>query len=74
LKPGEKIVQARRALDWWPNHYSIAILNLKGVKDGTQLDFTQIGVLPHRYDGHCRGETYWTPIAVAAVDDPLSMG
>ena len=64
LKPGHKIVQAWRALDWWPDHYSIAVFDLKAVKDGTELDFIQIGVPPHRYESHCRGwtQTYWTPM------------
>jgi activator of HSP90 ATPase len=64
LKPGQKIVQAWRALDWWPDHYSIAIFDLKEIKAGTKLAFTQIGVPPHRYEGHCRGwkQTYWTPM------------
>jgi activator of HSP90 ATPase len=64
LKPGRKIVQAWRALDWWPDHYSIAIFDLKEIKAGTRLDFTQIGVPPHRYEGHCQGwmQTYWTPM------------
>jgi len=64
LQPGRKIVQAWRALDWWPDHYSIAIFDLKDVAGGTLLDFTQIGVPPHRYEGHCRGwrQAYWTPI------------
>jgi activator of HSP90 ATPase len=64
LKPRQKIVQAWRALDWWPDHYSIAIFDLKEVKAGTKLDFTQIGVPPRRYDGHCRGwtQTYWIPM------------
>ena len=64
LRPGQKIVQAWRALDWWPDHYSIAIFQFSPVEGGTKLDFTQIGVPPHRFEGHCRGwtETYWTPI------------
>ncbi|HXT40729.1 MAG TPA: SRPBCC domain-containing protein [Candidatus Angelobacter sp.] len=64
LKPGEKIVQAWRATGWWPGHYSIAIFDLKKVKSGTKLNFTQIGIPPHRYSGHYRGwiETYWTPM------------
>jgi uncharacterized protein YndB with AHSA1/START domain len=32
LKPGEKIVQAWRATGWWPDHYSIAIYDIKKVK------------------------------------------
>jgi activator of HSP90 ATPase len=64
LRPGRKIVQAWRALDWPTDHYSIAIFSLNALDGGTELDFTQIGVPSHRYDGHCRGwiETYWTPM------------
>ena len=29
LKPGSKIVQAWRATGWWPDHYSIAIYDIK---------------------------------------------
>jgi activator of HSP90 ATPase len=64
LRPGRKIVQAWRALDWPPDHYSIAIFEFNTVDGGTELDFTQIGVPAHRYEGHCRGwtQTYWTPM------------
>ena len=64
LQPGRRIVQAWRAHDWWPDHYSIATFDLSKVGDGTELRFTQIGVPPHRFDGHSRGwiETYWQPM------------
>jgi activator of HSP90 ATPase len=64
LQPGQKIVQAWRAKDWWPDHYSIATFDLRKVDGGTELCFTQIGVPPHRFDGHSRGwiETYWRPM------------
>jgi activator of HSP90 ATPase len=64
LHPDEKIVQAWRARDWWPDHYSIATFELCEIDGGTELRFTQIGVPPHRFDGHCRGwvETYWRPM------------
>jgi len=64
LKPGQKIVQAWRARDWWPDHYSVAIFDFKPVKAGTRLEFTQIGVPSQRYDGHCHGwrMAYWTPM------------
>ena len=64
LQPGRKIVQAWRAHDWWPDHYSIATFDLRNVDGGTELRFTQIGVPPHRFDGHSRGwiETYWQPM------------
>jgi activator of HSP90 ATPase len=64
LQPGRKIVQAWRAHDWWADHYSIATFDLHKVDGGTELRFTQIGVPPHRFDGHSRGwvETYWQPM------------
>jgi activator of HSP90 ATPase len=64
LQPDRKIVQAWRARDWWADHYSIATFDLRKVDGGTELRFTQIGVPPHRFDGHSRGwiETYWQPM------------
>jgi len=64
LRPGHKIVQAWRTLDWPADHYSIAIFELNAVDGGTKLNFTQIGVPAHRFEGHCRGwtQTYWTPM------------
>jgi len=64
LKPGSKIVQAWRATGWWPDHYSIAIYDIKKMRSGSKLKFTQIGIPPHRYSGHYRGwiEAYWTPM------------
>jgi activator of HSP90 ATPase len=64
LQPGQKIVQAWRANDWWPDHYSIATFDFRAVEGGTELRFTQTGVPPHRFDGHSRGwiETYWRPM------------
>jgi len=64
LQPGQRIVQAWRAKDWWADHYSIATFDLRKSDDGTELRFTQIGVPPHRFDGHSRGwiETYWQPM------------
>ena len=64
LLSGSKIVQAWRATGWWPNHYSIAIFDIKKVPGGSRLEFTQIGIPPNRYSGHYRGwiEAYWTPM------------
>jgi uncharacterized protein YndB with AHSA1/START domain len=64
LKPGRKIVQAWRATGWWPDHYSIAVFDIRRVPGGSRLEFTQIGIPPNRYSGHYRGwiETYWTPM------------
>ena len=61
---GRKIVQAWRATGWWPDHYSIAIFDIKKARGGSRLEFTQIGVPPNRYSGHYRGwiEAYWTPM------------
>jgi activator of HSP90 ATPase len=64
LKPGKKIVQAWRATGWWPDHYSVAIFDIRKTTNGSKLKFTQIGIPPNRYSGHYRGwiETYWTPM------------
>ena len=64
LLSGRKIVQAWRATGWWPDHYSIAIFDIKKIRGGSRLEFTQIGIPPHRYSGHYRGwiEAYWTPM------------
>lgn len=64
LKPGERIVQAWRAKDWWPDHYSIATFDPSAADGGTELHFTQIGVPPHRFDGHSSGwvQAYWNPM------------
>src|SRR5262252_3513760 len=64
LKRGQKIVQAWRATGWWPDHYSLAIFDLKRIRQGTRLEFTQLGIPPARYSGHYRGwiEAYWTPM------------
>lgn len=76
LQPGRKIVQAWRAKDWWPDHYSIATFDLQEVNGGTQLRFTQIGVPPHRFEGHSRGwiETYWQPMQELFDKGALSEG
>jgi len=64
LIPNRKIVQAWRATGWWPDHYSVAIFDIQKSKNGSKLQFTQIGIPPNRYSGHYRGwiETYWTPM------------
>ena len=55
LKPGEKLVQAWRATGWWPDHYSVAIFDIQKSNGDSQLRFTQIGIPPSTYSGHCRG-------------------
>jgi activator of HSP90 ATPase len=74
LDPGKKIVQAWRATGWWPDHYSIAIFEIQKISGGSRLQFTQIGIPPHRYSGHYRGwiETYWTPMKEILEEGELS--
>jgi activator of HSP90 ATPase len=64
LQPGRKIVQAWRAKDWWPDHYSIVTFDLEEADGGTKLRFTQVGVPPHRFEGHSSGwiSAYWRPM------------
>ena len=74
LKPGEKIVQAWRAMGWWPDYYSVVIFDLYKAGSGTKLKFSQIGVPPSRYSGHYRGwiETYWTPMKEIFIKGAIS--
>ena len=54
-------MQAWRATGWWPDHYSIAIFDIAKACGGSKLKFTQIGISPSRYSGHCGGwiKTCW---------------
>jgi activator of HSP90 ATPase len=74
VKPGEKIVQAWRATGWWPDHYSVVVCNLKKAQQRTKLEFTQMGIPPHRYSGHYRGwiEAHWTPMKEILEDGKIS--
>jgi activator of HSP90 ATPase len=74
LRQGVKIVQAWRATGWWPDHYSIAIFDIRKSGGGSVLRFTQIGVPPHRYSGHYRGwiEAYWTPMKEVLASGKIS--
>ena len=38
LKPDQKIVQAWRATEWWPDHYSVAIYDIAKTRGGTKLN------------------------------------
>ena len=71
VKRGKKIVQAWRAKDWPPDHYSIATFDFAKVRGGTRLHFTQLGVPPDRHNGHYREwiEGYWTPIKEVLASD-----
>jgi len=64
LKPGRRIVQAWRAHDWPEDQYSIATFDIRKVKGGSELVFTQVGVPLHRYRGHSSGWRlyYWNPM------------
>jgi activator of HSP90 ATPase len=44
LVKNKRIVQAWRAKNWPTGHYSIATFELKRVKSGTVLVFTQVGI------------------------------
>lgn len=70
LEPGRKIVQAWRAR----GHYSVATFDLREVPEGTDLRFTQVGVPPHRFDGHSKGwvEAYWQPMQEQFASGGLS--
>lgn len=64
LKPGRRIVQAWRAHDWPEDQYSVATFDIRKVRGGSELVFTQVGVPPHRYKGHSAGWRlyYWKPM------------
>ena len=65
LKPGRRIVQAWRSLNWPPGHFSIVTfaLSLKG-KGQTELHFVQIGVPADDYSEKNKGwrTHYWEPL------------
>jgi len=64
LVPDKEIVQNWRGSDWPEGHYSKARFLLKKSKDGTILDFIQIGVPADLYDAIKQGwfEYYWEPM------------
>jgi len=64
LVPGRKIVQAWRGSDWPEGLFSTAVFELKGVRGGTKLTFTQTGVPEQQYEAIKKGwiEFYWTPL------------
>ena len=45
LLSGSKIVQAWRATGWWPDHYSIAIFDIKKAPGGSRLSLLRSGFL-----------------------------
>lgn len=61
LVPDKRIVQTWRGSDWPDEHFSIAKFELKKVKQGTKLVFTQTGVPEDQYEEISKGwkEYYW---------------
>ena len=55
LVSNKRIVQAWRGSDWPKGHYSLATFSLEGIKGGTRLVFTQIGVPDREYKGINQG-------------------
>jgi desulfoferrodoxin (superoxide reductase-like protein) len=55
-------------------HYSVAIFDIRKVRGGSVLCFTQIGVPHRRYSGHYRGwiEAYWTPMKEVLATGKIS--
>lgn len=66
LIPNEKIVIALRhdEDDWPEDHFSTVTIQLRKIRDGTRLSFTQTGV-PAQHKNHLRKgweDHYWEPI------------
>jgi activator of HSP90 ATPase len=59
LVPDTKIIQSWRASDWPKGHYSKATFELKPVKNGTQLEFTQTNIPEKAYDDIAHGWVDW---------------
>ena len=64
LVSDKKIVQFWRSKNWPKFHYSTVTFELRRVKDGTRLSFTQVGVPDNDYRAKKRGwiRSYWEPI------------
>ncbi|MFC1866368.1 SRPBCC domain-containing protein [Chloroflexota bacterium] len=64
LVQDEKIVQTWRADDWLESHYSQVTFQLKKIKDGTHLVFTQTAVPEEQYQDISQGwhDYYWKPM------------
>ena len=64
LVPGRKIVQLWRSSNWPKFHYSTVTYDLKKVRGGTRLTFTQVGVPDNDYKDKKSGwiTHYWQPM------------
>lgn len=64
LVPGRKIVQLWRSSNWPKFHYSTVTYDLKKVRGGTRLTFTQVGVPDNDYKDKKAGwiTHYWQPM------------
>lgn len=60
----KKIVQKWRYEDWPENHYSTITLTLKKDKQGTKMEFTQVGVPEDKCKSIEKGwiDYYWNPM------------
>ena len=64
LVANKRIVQRWRSDDWPEGHYSTATFEMKKIKEGTELRFTQEDVPDDKYDGINQGwiDFYWEPM------------
>ena len=64
LEKDKKIVQKWRAIDWEKDHYSMVTYELKKIKTGTELSFTQTDVPADQYEDINQGwiDHYWIPM------------
>lgn len=64
LVPGRRIVQFWRSANWPKFHYSTVTYDLRKVRGGTRLVFTQAGVPDRDYRAKKSGwhDAYWRPI------------
>jgi len=64
LVPDKRIVQAWRGSDWPEGHYSLVFFSLSKVREGTRLNFIQIGVPEKEHKDISAGwrEFYWKPM------------
>ncbi len=65
LIENKKIVQKWRADDWPKGHYSIVTFELRKIREGTELIFTQTDVPDEFYEDVSEGweEYYWKKMA-----------
>lgn len=64
LIPDKKIVQSWRSSDWPKGHVSTITFRFTKTKDGSELEFTQIGIPEEFYEDIKQGweDYYWEPM------------